>query len=150
MPKTPMAFYGGMLLLAIVAAAPVWADDVPMPKAGLWEFKTVSTAGSRDCVDAVTEKKTGIAGACPILSTRKTVDGYTIDVECDATGIGPIRWHLEVTGNFDSAYTIKRTADFGGANLVITTEAKWLGACPADWKPGDREIPGLGKLNLLD
>jgi hypothetical protein len=29
-------------------------------------------------------------------------------------------------------------------------EAAWQGACPSDFKPGDMEIPGGVRINLLD
>ena len=33
---------------------------------------------------------------------------------------------------------------------VTTVEAKWLGACKADQKPGDIMMPGGMKMNIKD
>ena len=33
---------------------------------------------------------------------------------------------------------------------TITTEAKWLGLCTADQKPGDMITAGRTKMNVLD
>ena len=35
-------------------------------------------------------------------------------------------------------------------NLTTTVEAKWLGACKADQKPGDIVMPGGMKMNILE
>ncbi len=63
--------------------------------------------------------------------------------------------HSEITGDFNSAYTVKTTAhsDHGVAGIkdaTTTIEAKWLGACKPDQKPGDIVMPGGFKLNVKD
>jgi hypothetical protein len=63
--------------------------------------------------------------------------------------------HSEVTGDFNSAYTVVTTShsDKGLTNLRdLTTriEGKWLGDCKPGQKPGDVIMPGGFKLNLKD
>ena len=64
--------------------------------------------------------------------------------------------HAEITGDFNSAYTVKSTShsEGGPANVTrdstTTVEAKWVGACKADQKPGDIVMPGGMKMNILE
>src|ERR1700720_4183247 len=63
----------------------------------------------------------------------------------------------EINGDFNSAYTVATTShsDLGSKgtprDTVTKIEAKWLGACKPDQKPGDIIMPGGGfKLNVKD
>jgi len=64
--------------------------------------------------------------------------------------------HAEITGDFNSAYTVKSTSHSergptGTARDSTTTiEAKWLGACKPDQKAGDIMMPGGMKMNIKD
>jgi hypothetical protein len=64
--------------------------------------------------------------------------------------------HADITGDFNSAYTIKSKAHTQGGPAAIqgdhemTVEAKWVGACKADQKPGDIIMPGGLKMNIHD
>jgi len=64
--------------------------------------------------------------------------------------------HTEVVGDLNSTYTvlINSHSDKGpsGKPLDTTTkiEAKWLGACKPDQKPGDIVMPGGMKMNIMD
>ena len=65
-----------------------------------------------------------------------------------------------VSGDFNSAYTVKMTSKREGGPAIpgrsaigdtsMTLEAKWLGACKADQKPGDIIMAGGRKTNILD
>jgi hypothetical protein len=64
--------------------------------------------------------------------------------------------HSEITGDFNSAYTVRSTShsERGPSALprdsTTTIEAKWLGACKGDQKPGDIMMPGGIKMNVKD
>jgi len=64
--------------------------------------------------------------------------------------------HSDIVGDFDSAYTVKTTShsEHGPSGLprdsTMTIEAKWLGACKPDQKPGDIVMPGGFKINIRD
>ena len=54
-------------------------------------------------------------------------------------------------GDFDSAYTVNVSTTLdGGVKKNMTMQAKWLGPCKPDQKPGDIEMPGGMKMNILD
>jgi len=77
------------------------------------------------------------------------------DSVCSIAGAS-ITAHSEITGDFNSAYTVKTTAHTENGPTAVprdsatTIEAKWLGACKPDQKPGDIVMPGGFKLNLKD
>ena len=87
-------------------------------------------------------------------STRRQFlrDGARV---CAVAGMS-ITSHSEITGDFNSAYTVKSTShsERGPATVArdstTTIEAKWLGACKPDQKPGDIVMPGGIKMNIKD
>jgi hypothetical protein len=156
----------GVLLAAlpILAASAV---ELPTRKAGLWELKMLR-AGSpapeitmQHCTDETTDKKmtTSLSPMakqnCSRNDTQKTATGYVTDSVCSFGGT-TMTSHSEVTGDFNSAYSVKVTSHNDGApagaprDANMTLEAKWLGACPADQKPGDIVMPGGFRMNITD
>jgi hypothetical protein len=155
----------GLLTLAPVSGA--GADELPIRKAGLWEMKVMRTASPmpdmtmQQCTDETTDKEMSTAFApmskdiCSKKDIHKTATGYVSDSVCGMAGVS-IASHSEIVGDFNSAYTVKTVShtENGPAavkgNHETTIEAKWLGACKADQKPGDIVMPGGLKINLHD
>ena len=155
----------GAGLLALSPAA--LAEDLPLRKAGLWEMKIVKVGGSvpemtmQHCTDATTDKEMNNSVSplakqiCSKQDIQKTATGYVSDSVCGAAGM-TITSHAEITGDFNSAYTVKSSAHSehgpSGAQRdhTSTIEAKWLGACKADQKAGDIMMPGGMKMNIKD
>ena len=153
--------------LLVLLSAPV-ADAVELPtrKAGLWEMKMVRTGGSvpdmtmQHCTDATTDKQMSTSfspgkDTCAKQDIAKTATGYVSDSVCSVAGM-TITSHAEITGDFNSAYTVKSTSKSEGGpsgvprDSTTTIEAKWLGACKSDQKPGDIVMPGGMKMNIMD
>jgi hypothetical protein len=145
---------------------PAHADELPARKAGLWEMKMTLPTGqeqtTRQCTDPSTEKamqNMALAGGimtCSKLDIRKTAGGYTVDAVCSMSSPMAMTTtsHTEYTGDFSSAYTMKQTGrvemdKMPPQNTNTTIQAKWQGACPSGWKPGDTELPGGRRMNLL-
>ena len=73
---------------------------------------------------------------------------------------GDERTHGVISGDFNSAYTVKVSSKREGGPAVpgrpadgtsnMTMEAKWLGACKADQKPGDMIMSNGMKMNIRD
>ena len=112
------------------------------------------------CTDATTDKQMSTAFSplskeiCSKNDIQQTATGYATDSVCSVAGAS-MTSHSDITGDFNSAYTIKMTAhsDRGVAGVrdtTMTIEAKWLGACKPDQKPGDIVMPGGFKLNIKD
>jgi hypothetical protein len=167
MTRQLLVFFSATSLLALLPASGVRADEMPLRKAGLWEMK-IAKAGSvlpemtmQHCTDETTDKEMSTTfspmakEACSKRDIAKTATGYVSDSVCSVGGV-TMSSHSDVTGDFNSAYTIKSTAhsDKGPTgvprDITTTIEAKWLGACKPDQKPGDIVMPGGFKLNIKD
>jgi hypothetical protein len=157
----------GAALLAMWPALEVRAVDLPLRKPGLWEMKMVRTGSQlpemtiQQCTDATTDKELSTALSpmakeiCSKRDIQQTATGYVSDSVCSVAGMS-MTSHSEITGDFNSAYTV-RTATHSERSVAglprdtnATIEAKWLGACKADQKPGDMVMPGGFKLNVKD
>ncbi|MBR0757854.1 DUF3617 family protein [Bradyrhizobium jicamae] len=160
-----LALLGSAVCLVLSAGA-AFAVDLPIRKAGLWEMKMVRTGGPlpemtmQHCTDETTDKQMSSAASpmakemCSKQDIQKTATGYVTDSVCGISGVN-VTSHAEITGDFNSAYTIKTTSHAEGGpsgkhDTTMTIEAKWLGACKADQKAGDIIMPGGMKMNVKD
>jgi hypothetical protein len=154
-------------LAALLLPESAGAVDLPVRKAGLWEMKIARTGSAmpemamQHCTDETTDKDMSTAVSpmakdlCSKQNIQQTATGYVSDSVCGAGGI-TVTSHAEITGDFNSAYTVKTTshADRGATgaprDTTTTIEAKWLGPCKADQKPGDIIMAGGMKMNIKD
>lgn len=148
-----------LLVVALGIATPAAALDMPSHKPGLWEMKMSTASGVampliQHCVDAASDKQMNVAGGamgdatCSKQDVRKVDGKLIVDAECQSQGMS-MTSRSEITGSFDSSYTIKTTTKVAGNPVTMTVEAKWLGACKADQKPGDMIVNGM-KMNIND
>jgi len=156
-----------LLLTPLCAAAFAAPVEMPNRKPGLWEVSINRSGGHipsqtvQHCTDATTDKDMSGTFApmtkdmCSKQDMQKTATGMTIDSTCNIGGMTSVS-HMEITGDFNSAYTVKMTSQNSGGpagmphETATTMEAKWLGACKADQKPGDMIMPGGIKMNIKD
>jgi hypothetical protein len=161
-----LSFGIGGAALALLATA-ACAEDLPTRKAGLWEMKIVRTGGKlpemtmQHCTDPATDKDMNNSvspltkQACSSQDIAKTATGYVSDSVCAIAGTS-VTTHAEIVGDFNSGYTVtsKSHMDKGPTgnpvDTVTTIEAKWLGDCKPDQKPGDIVMPGGFKMNVKD
>jgi hypothetical protein len=154
-------------VLALLPAPAARADELPSRKPGLWEMKMVRTGSPlpemtmQHCTDEATDKEMSTAfspmskDVCSKRDIQKTATGYVSDSVCNVGGVS-ITAHSDITGDFNSAFTVKSNSHSEGGpsalprDATVTVEAKWLGACKADQKPGDIVMPGGFKLNVKD
>ena len=167
MMRQPLVL-GGLLLLAMSATTAAQAVDLPVRRAGLWEMKMVRAGGPmpemtmQHCTDETVDKEMNnnvspmAKQICSKQDIQKTATGYVSDSVCNVAGTTTTS-HAEITGDFSSAYTVKSTAHIqggvagaAGRDSTTTIEAKWLGPCKADQKPGDIVMPGGFKMNDKD
>lgn len=154
-------------LLSALAVTPALADDMPERKAGLWEMKmtfegrNMPAQTMQHCIDASTDKAMqdmsgGMqAQSCSKRESKKVGDTIVMDSICNF-GMGTTTTHGVVTGDFNSAYTVKMTSKREGgpqmpgmpADSQMTIEAKYAGACKADQKPGDIIMANGMKMNV--
>ena len=158
------------LMTALMALCPVFAAqavELPLRKPGLWEMKLLRGGTSlpeltmQHCTDATTDKEMATASSplskeiCSKRDLQQNATGYVMDSVCSVAGVS-MTTHSEISGDFNSAYMVKTASHSDRpvaglpADHTTTIEAKWLGACKADQKPGDIVMPGGFKLNIKD
>jgi hypothetical protein len=141
-------------------------EDLPRRKPGLWE--TIITPGegqrppitNRMCLDAETDRdliRFGMGAASEVCSKQDlSISGNvaTIDAVCQ---LGPskqtTRSTITYTGNTAYRTQVKSHFDppfLGKTDSSTSTEAKWMGPCPADMKPGDMVMGNGVKMNIKD
>src|SRR5271168_1685719 len=167
MTRQLVSLWLGACLVTLWPALEARAAELPLRKTGLWEMKLVRTGQPlpemtmQHCTDETTDRNMVTASSplskeiCSKRDIAQTATGYVSDSECSVVGAS-MTIHSEITGDFNSAYTVKTTthSDRPVAGLpkdvVTTIEAKWLGACKPDQKPGDIVMPGGFRLNVKD
>jgi len=168
------------LLIASLAAAATPAlsagFDLPPRKPGQWEMSIQVDAGGmapqviRMCIDAETGKllNNKVGGMASQMCSRQEQkkDGDAIVLESDCrVGDMTTSSRTVVTGDFNSAYTMKSDVQMGGSNATrsvqaagpkgpmtqqTTIEAKHLGDCAEGMKPGDIDLGEGRKMNVRD
>jgi len=158
-------------IVAMAAVAPAAAQDLPKRKSGLWEIRTSSLGATKGpagaeaarvplCIDettddAVTQQALGMAKqSCTKQDIRRTGTQVVVDSVCKF-GDTTATTHSVFTGAFDSAYKVETRSTYDPplmgmreGNALI--EAKWLGACKADQRPGDVILGNGIKINMND
>jgi hypothetical protein len=110
----------------------------------------------KQCIDASTDQvmqshASSSGASCSKRDVQKSATGMTIDSVCTVAGKTTTS-HIVVSGSFESNYTMTITSEGGSlpAARTITLEAKWLGPCAADQKPGDMIMSNGVKMNIVD
>jgi len=154
----------------LLCATPVVAAEIPARKAGLWEMKMTLEGRAavmptiQHCIDAATDKQMNSMGGNPRAEncSKKDVQvsgsTVTVDSVCTIGNGATATSHAVVTGDFNAAYVVKVNSKRAGGPAVpgmpaetnMTIEAKWLGPCKADQKPGDMIMGNGMKMNIND
>lgn len=146
------------------------AADYPPRKPGLWEtsMQTEGKGGadrpaphvSQQCVDAASDKALREMGMgmgkdmCSKQDMRSEGGKLVVDSVCNI-GNTAVTTHGVISGDFGTAYRMEMRSSYnppmmGRADGNSVIEARWLGPCKADQKPGDMIMPNGSKMNLLD
>jgi len=157
--------------LLIASAAPAAALDLPGRKPGLWQLtmnfegRNLPSQVMKHCIDAATDKEmNGVGGGmqkevCSKQDVQRAGNTIVIDSVCKF-GTMTSTSHAVVTGDFNSAYTVKVDSKRDGGPAMpgmpaggmthMTIEAKWLGGCEAGQKPGDMILGNGMTMNIHD
>ena len=157
-----------LCLLSCIAATPAFAIDYPARKPGLWEMKIGDgTAPAADqtiqqCIDASSDKAMremaqGMGAgkdACSKQDMRQAGSTTVIDSVCKV-GTSIATTHAVGTGDLSTGYRMDSTSTYqppfmGKSDGKAVIDAKWVGPCKADQKPGDMVMPGGVKMNVMD
>lgn len=161
---TPLPLLRPMILLAALGLGlPASAQDLPARKPGFWEIEIKSDQEppmtTRQCIDAQTDARLQKAGQgvmdgnCAKNVMQRQGSGWAGESVC-TLGKTTITSRSTVTGDFGGE--IRMTVDtrydpplMGQARSSSTITQRFKGACPAGWKPGDMELPGMGqRMNI--
>lgn len=154
--------------LALVTTSAA-AQDMPARKAGLWELTMTFEGRSmppqvmQHCTDAATDKAMQEMGGnmrsdmCSKRDIKQVGGTIVMDSVCNMGGATTTS-HGVVTGDFNSAYTIRISSKREGgpaapgmpAETQMSIEAKWTGPCKTDQKPGDIIMANGMKMNVTD
>lgn len=138
----------------------------PAREAGLWTFTVKSegvTQASKLCLNALVEPKISRfappapGGACAGQRASRQPDGsWRFESVCDFGSGGVVMTLGTATGDASRAYHVEATTETSGAEAPqmnaerkMTLDAKWTGPCPAGMKPGELELDGGLKVDLL-
>ena len=157
---SPLILASVALLVPAVAAA----QGLPMRKAGLWEMTMQMSAPmkmtmtSQQCTD-LSQEKAGAAFRNSGTNTPSGVDcksgvplpapggGWSYSQTCTMKNM-TMTTNGVAKGDFNSGYHMESTTRMSPAPMPQMAEshmimdAKWLGPCPADMKPGDMVMNG--------
>jgi hypothetical protein len=148
-----------------LAASPPF--DMPKRKSGLWEM-TVHPAGApapgataKQCVDQKSddvmrnqarEAKAQLDKDCSKQDWKQVSGGWEFESVCTFAGTKHTTKGT-LTGSMDSGYKMVMDAQYdppmnGIATNHMEMEAKWIGACPPDMRPGDMIMPSGARVNV--
>ena len=155
-----------VFLVAACVALPAAADQINLParKPGQWKIEmlrgTAPAMTIQLCLDTASDKAMMESGLsitsdkCSSVSMTQNGDTITVDAACK---FGPMatKSHTVITGDFQSAYTIKTISDLTGGGPLMpkhsetTQNVTWVGECNG-LKPGEMMMPGGMKINTLN
>jgi hypothetical protein len=163
-----MRFFVSVLALGAACISSAVAQEIPTRRPGLWEV-TINHEGRntppqtmQQCTDTETDKLMNAFGGdlsadlCSKQEIRKVGATIVINATCQ---IGPMKSTSQsvVTGDFNSNYTVKVTtkiegvpAAAQGAGGTTSIQAKWIGACKPDQRPGDIVMANGQTMNIRD
>ena len=148
------AHHRALVLLAV--ALPLLAqaqDGMPRRKAGLWEMTMQMQGmpggmGSRQCIDDKTDEalqrkamEGGPQSHCTQSGVKRSAGGVEFQSDCTSPE-GKSHVVARLSGDMQAGYRMDNQVSFdpprhGLREAHMTVDAKYLGACPADMKPGD-------------
>ncbi len=139
--------------IALLAAGPALAEELPQRKPGLWELKSTGAQGevvAKQCVGPDTDRAlvgSMAGGTCSKMLVTKTATGYAVETEC---AMGPVKasGSSVVTGDFETVVRTEGTTRLTGmpgqpapVERKLVVEARRLGDCAPGQKPGDVIMP---------
>jgi uncharacterized protein DUF3617 len=135
------------------------ADQLPHYKPGLWNITLMMASRPGDekiCLDKATENEMRQLGVgvnrnlCSKTEVHSSGSQYTSVATCKGQTVSTV-----LTFSGDSAYHADITSHSTAGDRKSSMDAKWLGACPVDMKPGDvvvtiQGMPRPMRMNLKD
>ncbi|RQO54583.1 hypothetical protein DBV14_12495 [Variovorax sp. KBW07] len=160
-----------MACMAAAVALPALAVDFPARKPGLWEIQTGGGSGEgaagksaghtmQQCIDAASDKALREMGQgmgkdlCSKQELKLESGKLVMDSVCKI-GNTVATSHAVMTGDFSSTYRMESKSSYspplmGRTEGTAVIEARWIGPCKPDQKPGDMVMGNGMKMNVLE
>ena len=147
---------------SFMSASLAHAQEFPARKPGLWQVTTTFDANkpfqAKYCVDEKTDRQLqqqangARSSGCKPGRFSKEGSAFIFEQEC-TVGDQLMQTRTVTTGDFQSRMrsegTMKYTPPKNDKGISkVVSEAKWSGACPSDWQPGDMELDGGLRVNV--
>lgn len=157
----------GLACAAGASAGPTFPERKP----GLWEMRTNAEGPKKDkelvvtqCADAATDKALQEYGLSQPRMNRKfckeemrnEAGKMLVHTEVCKQSETTMTRRIVISGDFNSAYRVQSHTTYEPMPKAapprddMVAEMRWLGACPANMKPGDIAMPGSMKVNIRD
>lgn len=129
------------LLLAILAVPAFAADELPVFRAGLWEFKRSVDGGDGKPVTLTSQKCTNptedmqkktegmMAAGCKPTPVTKSGNLYSFSLKCKLQGVD-VESRSVIKVDSDSAYTVDAESKQGSKTTREQLSARRIGNCP--------------------
>jgi hypothetical protein len=150
-----------LTIAALLLVGSARADDPQLPyfKEGLWQATTSHSFGGKStqmilkiCQNRDTQNKDRELSAslrkrsqCTYKISHPTPNTYVTEDQCPA---GQPASKGTITFQGDKAYRLEMHRGAGSEQSVMIVDARYLGSCPADMKPGDVIMPDGTKSNV--
>jgi len=152
------------MLLLLCVCADAAAVDLPKRKSGLWDVTVSRKSADRPtqtmqmCIDQKTDDlalqlgESVASQACSKREIHREGDRIVANSICKL-GDTTASSRTVLSGKFDRAYRgeIRTRYDpplMGKGESLIRIDAKWIGPCQPDQKPGDMILPNGMKINI--
>lgn len=151
-----------------LTATLTFADSFPPRKPGLWNFTTELPGGknieTKQCIDAATDAdmmrqgekaQEAMGGNCTKNEIKKVDSSYVSEITCTQKNQMKFKAKTTFSGDFNSQFSAVTESEFDppiqGANAMkMQVDARWIGPCGKDMKPGDIILPDGSKQNYSD
>jgi hypothetical protein len=155
------------MVASAIASSSAFAIDYPARKPGLWEIQSGDGTGAKgaghtiqQCIDAASDKALRDMGQgmgkdmCSKQELRLEGGKLVMDSVC-RIGATTATSHAVMSGDFSTTYRMESRSTYspplmGRTEGTSLMEAKWIGPCKADQKPGDMVMSNGMKMNVLD
>lgn len=164
-PRHPAGLRVVVALALAAMLSQAAASGFPQRRPGLWEVRGVGSdaAGLPPALHCIGERTDtaehhlgrtpGTRGVCRLGPFVRAGDAWVAESVC-RDGKTVVSSRKVAVGDFRSHYRIDTVVRYEPPLAGVreedrdALEAKYLGPCGPDMKPGDIEMPGLGVLNL--
>jgi hypothetical protein len=150
--------------IGATVAGGIRADEIqpPFTKDGLWEATTSHTMAGKTtqttlkmCQSRDTQQKERELSAqlrqkdqCTHTTTQPGPGTYVTEKKCTTGPNAGSTSKSTMTFQGDTAYRLDMHMNRAGTESAMTIEAKYLGPCPPDMKPGDTVLADGQKINI--